>query len=145
MRDYYGVNAVMFDTLKGDGSGQTIAIVDAYDDPALVSSTSPNFANSDLARFDQYFGLPNLPSFTKMSETGSTTTLPTADAGWAVEESLDVEWAHSIAPAASIVLVEATTASNADLFAAEKYAAALPGVSVVSNSWSGGEYKGESA
>ena len=56
--------------------------------------------------------------------------------GWALEESLDVEWAHAIAPNANIVLVEAASQNPSDLVAAEEYAASLPGVSVVSNSWS---------
>ena len=125
------MNNISFGGVAGDGAGQTIAIVDFFDDPGFVNSTSPNFVNSDLARFDKFFGLPDPPSFTKVSETGSTTSLPAADPGWALEESLDVEWAHVIAPAANIVLVEAATS----LYTAEAYAATIPNVSVVSNSW----------
>src|SRR5580704_13913632 len=58
----YGFDQVRIGGLVGDGSGQTIAIVDAYDNPRFVSSTNPGFANSDLARFDAQFGLPNPPS-----------------------------------------------------------------------------------
>jgi len=68
----YGVDQVNFDGITGDGTGQTIAIADAYDQPSFVSSTDPNFATSDLAKFDAYFGLPNPPSFTKMDQTGGT-------------------------------------------------------------------------
>ncbi|MHB1556261.1 MAG: S53 family peptidase, partial [Isosphaeraceae bacterium] len=132
MQAFYGVNSNLFSSLQGqiqgNGAGQTIAIVDAYDDPNLLS---------DLTAFDTYFNLPAPPSFTKYSETGSTTSLPKASTnGWSVEESLDVEWAHVIAPAASIDLVEATTQIfQTDMIAAVKEAASLPGVSVVSMSF----------
>ena len=79
--------------------GQTIAIVDAYDDPDLID-TGPGFSSSDLAEFDQKFGLPDPPSFIKVNEYGSTTNLPGVDpagagnpqGNWEVEEALDVEW-----------------------------------------------------
>lgn len=48
----YGINSIMLGGVTGTGAGQTIAIIDAYDDPALVSSTDPNFSNSDLYKFD---------------------------------------------------------------------------------------------
>ena len=64
---------------------------------------------------------------------------------WEIEEALDIEWAHAIAPGASIVLVEASSESNADLFAAIKTAASLPGVSAVSMSWGLNEFSGETA
>ena len=100
IRTAYGIDQIAFGSIKGDGTGQTIAIVDAYDDPDLVDSTSPNFTTSDLALFDQQFGLPNPPSFVKLGQDG-TTNLPAADptGEWEVEEALDVEWAHAIAPA----------------------------------------------
>ena len=72
----------------GDGTGQTIAIVDAYSDPNIAA---------DLKVFDAQFSLSD-PTLTQMSSTGSTTSLPRSDAGWAQEISLDVEWAHAIAP-----------------------------------------------
>ncbi|HEX3872399.1 MAG TPA: S8 family serine peptidase, partial [Pirellulales bacterium] len=144
MRDAYGVNLITFagGTIVGDGTGETIAIVDAYDDPAFVNSTSANFGTSDLAMFDAYFGLPNPPSFTKVNQTGGTALPGTDPAGagnpngnWEVEEALDVEWAHAMAPGASIVLVEATSASNANLDVAIQTAASLSGVVVVSMSF----------
>ncbi|MFX8895339.1 hypothetical protein ABTM96_19600, partial [Acinetobacter baumannii] len=72
---------------------------------------------------------------------------PTANKAndWEVEESLDVEWAHALAPGANIILVEANSASYADLMTAVHTAASLPGVSVVSMSWGGGEFASESA
>jgi len=57
---------------------------------------SPNIA-SDLKTFDQTFGLPDPPSFIKVDQTGGR-RYPRVDTGWAGEISLDVEWAHAIAP-----------------------------------------------
>ena len=67
----YGLDQIAFGTIQGNGSGQTIAIVDAYDDPSLVDSSSSNFPISDLARFDQEFDLPDPPKFTKLNEYGA--------------------------------------------------------------------------
>ena len=80
------------------------------------TAPSPNFDTSDLHKFDEQFGLPDPPSFLKLNETGGT-TLPAASgsSGWSVEESLDVEWAHAIAPQANIILFEANSPSDADL------------------------------
>jgi subtilase family serine protease len=133
----YGFNQVSFPN-GPNGTGQTIAIVDAYDDPTIVA---------DLHTFDTAFGLPD-PVLTVMSQTGSTTNLPPTDPGpksddWEIEESLDVEWAHALAPGAKIVLVEANSAFDSDLYAAVTTAANLPGVSVVSMSWGGDEDSSE--
>ena len=64
---------------------------------------------------------------------------------WEIEEALDIEWAHAMAPGASIDLVEASnaTTTNTSLFTAVKTAASLPGVSVVSMSWGLDEFSGE--
>src|SRR6202044_248834 len=93
------------------------------------------------AEFDKAFGLPDPPSFIKESDTGSTTTLPAPDpsGSWEVEESLDVEWAHAIAPAANIVLIECADS----LYNGVAFAKTIPGVSVESNSWGGAEFKQE--
>ena len=148
MRAAYGIDQIAFGSVSGDGTGQTIAIVDAYDDPSLVSTRDPNFATSDLAMFDKQFGLPDPPSFTKLNEFGGT-TLPGTDPSnsWEMEEALDVEWAHAIAPNASIVLIECNTAGLGDLLnAGAKTAASLPGVSVVSMSFGTSEFgSGESS
>ena len=116
IRQAYGFNQITFNngTVTGDGSGTTIAIVDAYDDP--------NIAN-DLHQFDLQFGLSD-PTLTKVNETGGT-ALPAANASWITEIALDVEWAHAIAPGANILLVEANSASYSDLFTAVKYAASM--------------------
>ncbi len=116
--------------MKGDGTGQTIAIIDAYNQPNITA---------DLQTFDSMYGLAAPPSFKVVNQTGGT-TLPTTDQGWGLEETLDVEWAHAMAPQANIVLVEANSNSYSDLFTAVQYATSQPGVSVVSMSWGGGEW-----
>ncbi len=148
LEEAYGINLISFGGIKGDGAGQTVAIVDAYDNPGFLDSSDPNFGTSFLAEFDQYFGLPNPPSFTKFNEYGDTaySSLPPPNqGGWSVEIALDIESVHTMAPAASIDLVEANSSSYADLFQAEATAGNLPGVSVVSNSWGGREFAEESA
>lgn len=111
--------------LTGTGAGQTIAIVTAFDAPNVVK---------DLAVFNAAFGLPAPPSFRKVSQTGGT-RLPAVDPSWALEAALDVQWAHALAPSAAILLVEATTNSLSNLMSAVTWAAAQPGVSVVSGSF----------
>ena len=119
--------------LSTTGTGQTIAIVTAYDEPNIVA---------DLAAFDSAFSLPAPPSFTRVNQSGGT-TYPTVDAGWALETALDVEWAHAVAPGASILLVEATTSSFTNLDTAIAYAAKQSAVTVISNSWGSPEFSGE--
>jgi hypothetical protein len=153
IRTAYGISGIQFGNSPGDGAGQTIAIVDAYDDPDLVDSTSPQFSTSDLARFDAEFGLPDPPSFLKINENGGTTNLPPTDpagpgnpyGNWEVEEALDVEWAHAVAPAANIVLVECDSINSNDLYQGVIVAASYPGVSAVSISWGTAEFSGEQA
>jgi subtilase family serine protease len=131
-----------FNQLSETGEGQTIAIVDAYDDPNLAS---------DVAVFDQNFNLTGqsvagVNSFlTKVNEFGnsSTATLPQANRSWSLEITLDVEWAHAIAPAAKILLVEASSSGTADLLTAVNTARFTSGVSVVSMSWGSNEFAGE--
>jgi subtilase family serine protease len=129
----YGFNST---TLPGGqlatGAGQTIAVVDAYYDPNIAG---------DLATFDAQFGLRAPPSFQQVRMGGVTAT----DSGWATETSLDVEWAHAVAPQANILLVDAASNGFTDLFNAVSYAASQPGVSVVSMSWGGGEFPGENS
>jgi subtilase family serine protease len=111
------------------GAGTTIAIVDAFDDPTIAS---------DLAYFSNYFSLPTA-SFVKYK---MATTIP-VDSGWALEISLDVEWAHAIAQKATILLVEARSNSLSDLLSAVSYATTYPGVKAVSMSWGGSEFSTE--
>jgi hypothetical protein len=144
IRKAYGLDNIKFGAITGDGAGQTIAIVDAYDDPSFVSSTAANFASSDLHRFDQQFGLADPPSFTKVSQTG-TSVYPMYNSGWAGEIALDVEWTHAMAPQANIILVEAKSASLTNLNAAVNWAKKQPGVSAVTMSYGTDEYSSETS
>ncbi len=114
------------------GSGQTVAIVDAYDDPN---------AESDLATYRSQYGLPACTSasgcFKKVNQTGGT-SLPTADSGWAEEESLDLDMVSAVCPNCRILLVEATSPTMANLGTAVNTAVSL-GAKYVSNSYGGGE------
>ncbi len=118
------------------GSGQTIGIVDAFDDPNI---------ESDLGVFDSQFGLPSCTTangcFTKATPQGT----PRTNQGWILEESLDVEWAHAIAPGAKILVVEAKTNSFTNLFGAVDFAAKQSGVHQVSMSWGGSEFSSETS
>ncbi len=136
----YGVNLISFNGTAGTGAGQTIAIVDAYNDPDIISD-----ANSFSSEFGlQQFNVSGGPTLKVLNQTGGT-ALPTnsAKGTWDVEEALDVEWAHSIAPNANIILFEANSNSDANLFTAVDTAADYAGVSVISMSWSGGESSSE--
>src|SRR4051794_39473737 len=73
LRAAYGFDQINIPGLTADGAGQTIPIVDAYDNPNFVSTASANFANSDLHKFDVAFGLQDPPSFLKVNQTGGTT------------------------------------------------------------------------
>ncbi len=139
IRAAYGISALAL-----DGTCQTIAIVDAYDDPEVFQA---------LDAFDSQFGLtasgptlyeqygPASSFLTVLNENGQATSLPSTDPtgpgtnNWELEEALDVEWSHAIAPGAQIILVEADSQSLSDLMAAVGTAASQPGVSVVSMSW----------
>ena len=134
IRHAYGFDQIIFNggAIQGDGTGTTIAIVDAYDDPKIAS---------DLHQFDVSFGLAD-PVFTKVNQSGGS-NLPSANRGWASEIALDVEWAHAMAPGAKILLVEASSPSYTNLFAAVSYAAHQTGVVAVSMSWGGSEFSGE--
>ena len=116
----------------GGGAGATVAIIDALDDPN---------AESDLAVYRAQFGLPACTTangcFKKISQTG-TTTYPKADSGWAGEIALDLDMVSAACPSCKILLVEAKSASMADLGAAVNKAASL-GATVISNSYGGAE------
>ncbi len=112
------------------GAGQTVAIVDAYDDPDI---------EKDLGKFDSQYGLAACTTangcFKKVGQTGSTTSLPAADTvGWSLEISLDVETVHSACENCKILLVEAESESLANLAAAVNEAVNL-GASELSNSY----------
>ncbi|HXM86479.1 MAG TPA: PKD domain-containing protein, partial [Solirubrobacteraceae bacterium] len=119
-------------TPAAGGSGETVGIVDAFDDPAIAS---------DLAVFDDEYGLASCTTsngcLTKVGQSGGAT--PAADTlGWSVEIALDVETVHATCPNCHILLVESDNNSEANLATAADEAVAL-GASVVSNSYGGPE------
>jgi len=134
-------------TTNSSGGSQTIAIVDAYDDPN---------AAADLAAFSAQFGLP-AGNFQVVYAGGSEPpTDPTG--GWEIEESLDIEYAHAMAPNATLYLVEANSSYYSDLFPAVQVASNLvacgqtttcpagsKGRGEVSMSWGGGEFPQETS
>lgn len=127
--------------LTGTGKGQTIAITDAFDDPGIVA---------DAQTFSEQFGLPGVCGAggaagdcfdLDVSEQSATAG---SDPGWGLETALDVEWAHALAPDATIRLYEGSQPTFASLFA--QVAAAQAGApDAVSMSWgySGGEFSEE--
>ncbi len=114
------------------GAHQTVAIVDAFDDPN---------AESDLANYRSTFGLPPCTTangcFKKVNQTGGT-IYPAPDVGWSVEITLDLDAVSAACRTCHILLVEATTNSFANLAAGVNYAA-TQSVSAISNSYGGGD------
>jgi subtilase family serine protease len=121
------------------GSGQTIAIVDAYDD---------GNAESDLAVYRSAFGLPPCTTangcFKKIDQDGGT-NYPRGDAGWAEEISLDLDMASAICPGCHILLVEAKSNSLVNLGIAVNRAASTAGVVAISNSYGASEFSSEAS
>jgi subtilase family serine protease len=117
---------------------QTVAIVDAYDNPN---------AESDLAAYRSRFGLPECTTsngcFTKINQGGGSTP-PAGDVGWGQEIDLDIEMVSAVCPNCKILLVESSSNSFADLGAAVSKAYTL-GANAISNSYGGGEFFGESS
>lgn len=144
VRHAYGI-----DQLSGDGSGQTIAIVDAYHDANIAADVDhfdQQFASTLTAGsqslYDAYGAASSFLSV--VNQTGGT-TYPSADGsgGWQLETALDVQWAHVVAPKANILLVEASSSSFGNLFTAVNYAAQH--ASTVSMSWGAYEFSGEAS
>ncbi|HKM56712.1 MAG TPA: S53 family peptidase, partial [Isosphaeraceae bacterium] len=144
-RSFYYRGHRFYYNIPGDGSGETIAIVDAYDDPTI-------FRDADT--FDRLYAVsqynssslynaygPSSSWLTKVTPEGT----PAVSSGWSSEIALDVEWAHAIAPGAKIMLIEAKSPYDSDMFGAVDYARKQPGVSVVSMSWDRPEFLGETS
>ncbi len=113
-----------FNQIPNQGAGVTIALVDAFKDPNIVS---------DVAFYASYFHKApcNLTVVDQATIEGQ---------GWDLEESLDVQQACALAPQANIVLVEAASSSYTDLLTAVQTATQSPyNATVVSMSWSGGD------
>jgi subtilase family serine protease len=130
-------SAYKLDATKG--SGQTIAIVDAFNDPN---------AEADLGVYRSTYGLPACTTaggcFKKVNQSGAASPLPPDNAGWGVEISLDLDMASAVCPKCHILLVEATSASFTNLGTAVNRAASI-GATEISNSYGGGEGGGNAA
>lgn len=125
IRHFYGVDAV-----PSTGRGETIAIVDYGDDPD---------AAANLATFDARYHLPAPPHLTIAHPQGAAPF----DRDWSYEENLDLQWAHAVAPGASILYVAVPVADFDPMMSAAAWAAAQPGVVAVSMSWGATEFTGE--
>lgn len=128
-------HAYGFDQIANQGAGQVIGIVDAYDDPNV---------EADLAIFDAQFGLPACTSANGCFRKIYSGAKPALNSNWALEIALDVEWAHAIAPKATIVLVETPTNSLTNLLTGVDVAV-RNGASAVSMSWTVAEFSGENS
>jgi subtilase family serine protease len=122
-----------------DGTGMTVALVDAYDDPG---------AAADLAAYRAQYGLPPCTEasgcFRKVNQEGQAAPLPSADADWGLEESLDIDMVSAICPQCHIILAEADDNQDYNLAATVATAAHL-GATQISNSYGESEYPGEAA
>jgi subtilase family serine protease len=122
LRTAYSMNTMLSNGING--TGQAVVIDDACGDPNI---------KSDLSTFDSQWGLPN-PKLNIYTPQGT----PCSDSGWSLETSLDVEWAHVVAPGATINLIEAAQPSFSDLYGGWSYALTHSLGNEISNSWGGG-------
>jgi subtilase family serine protease len=132
MRHAYGVDQLL--AAGGSGAGQTIVLIDSFGSPTALT---------DLQTFDQAYGLPDPPSFKVIAPLGTVPFDPTNDdmVGWAEETSLDVQWAHAMAPAANIVLMTSPVSETEgtqglpEFLALMKYVVTNHIGQIISNSW----------
>lgn len=126
-------------TTTTSSSGQTIALVDAYNDPNIAS---------DLNTYSSHYGLPQCnsanPCFKKVNQNGVAGSYPSTSSGWSLEIALDVEIAHATCQNCKILLVEANSSSLSNLEAAVNTAVKL-GATEISNSYGGSEFSGETS
>jgi hypothetical protein len=153
IRSAYGISSIPdFGSATPDGTGQTIAIVDDYNDPSIITDLDGfdedmNLSsNSSPTLYQQYGPASSILSVFNQSGVDITSEIansgeggvPTLDStgAWEHEETMDVEWAHAIAPGAHIDLIECNGDFNSNnLFVGAATAAGLSGVTVVSMSW----------
>jgi subtilase family serine protease len=137
IRTAYGLNGLIDAGMVG--AGQTIVIIDSYGSPTIAA---------DLKAFDEGYGLPDPPSFTVLAPLGTVPWNPTlypAQPAWAGETTLDVEWAHAMAPGAAIVLLTSPVAETEgvqglpEFLALEKYALNHHLGKIITQSWSATE------
>jgi subtilase family serine protease len=111
------------------GAGKTIAIIDAYGSPTLAD---------DLAYFDTRWNLP-AANLTVVTPFGVAPTDPANASGWSGETTLDVEWAHAVAPGAAILLIVAKSNQDSDILDATQWLADHNNADVLSQSYGEGE------
>ncbi len=135
IRTAYGI------TGQGDPS-RVIAIVDAYDDPGAYANLStyrssmglPAIQNCSLSGLTSLTSASSSPCFAKVNQTGGT-RLPSANSGWSNEIDLDLQAASAVCPRCSLLLLEASTSSFANLGTAVTTASNTPHVLAISNSY----------
>jgi hypothetical protein len=131
-----GAYGLVWDSLHR-GTGETVAVVDAYADPRVAS---------DLGAYRAHFGLGSCTTASGclriLNQNGKAAPLPRVSIGWGVEESLDLDMVSAICPRCHLLLVESDSPTNASLGRAEMTAVAK-GARFVSNSWSGNESSGQ--
>jgi subtilase family serine protease len=138
VRTAYGITS-----LPNQGQGTTIGIDAVFIDPAI---------KNDLATFSATYGLPQLDglnghgAFTSLAQAG-TPNSPSdgSNNDTSGETAIDVEWAHSLAPLANIVLYQVKSFAYTDLLAGVQFLVGMPGVSTVSVSYGGSEFSGETS
>jgi hypothetical protein len=157
LREAYGISSLpAFGSSAADGTGQTIAVIDPYNDPTILSDLDDfdqamhMTTNASPTLYQAYGAASSVLTVFNQSGTDITSRIGTSgqdgvpdedpsDSTWQLEVSIDVEWAHAIAPGARIDLIECDgsddSVSFANLVAGAKEGASLPGVSVVSMSW----------
>jgi hypothetical protein len=119
------------------GAGETVAVVDAYDDPKAAADLSVYRKANGLAACTVANGC-----FKKLNQEGKSGPLPSGDMGWGGEISLDLDMVSAVCPKCHITLIEANSSGNGDLYSAVAEAVALH-ANVVTDSWGSGEYNGE--
>jgi subtilase family serine protease len=133
IRTAYGMNGLIRSGMVG--AGETIVIIDSYGSPTIAA---------DLAAFDQGFGIPDPPSFKVLSPLGTVPWNPTLypdQPDWAGETTLDVEWAHAMAPGAAIILLTSPVDETEgvqgmpEFLALEQYALDHHLGKIISQSW----------
>jgi subtilase family serine protease len=132
IQDAYGLTPIL--NAGYTGAGETIIIVDSFGSPTILQ---------DLQTFDADYGLPDPPSFTLLAPLGTVPFDPTNtdQVGWAFETTLDVEWAHAMAPGANIVLLTSPVSENEgvqgmpEFLFLERYALNLQLGKIISQSW----------
>jgi subtilase family serine protease len=132
MRTAYGLNKLVDGGMVG--SGQTIVLIESYGSPTALA---------DLQTFDQDYGLPDPPSLTVLAPLGAVPFDPTdsTQVGWAFETTLDIQWAHAIAPGAAIVVLTSPVAETEgvqgmpEFLALERYALDHHLGKIISQSW----------